>query len=143
MNLLNVINRTTRLLSALTRFAGSGATQVLTDAATIAYDVDLGINASVTLAGNRTLANPTNLRAGMRGSVVVTQDATGNRTLAYGSKWLFPGNSHVLTTTPGLFTTPPNGVGSMFSICTAPVRSFSRSKRAPRRGVIRPPLKLA
>lgn len=99
MNLLNVINRTTRLLSALTRFVGSGATQVLTDAATIAYDADLGVNASVTLGGNRTLANPTNLRAGMRGSVVVTQDGTGNRTLAYGSKWLFPGNSHTLTTT--------------------------------------------
>jgi hypothetical protein len=31
--------------------------------------------------------------------VVVTQDDTGSRTLAYGALYLFPGNAHTLTTT--------------------------------------------
>jgi hypothetical protein len=72
----------------------------LTDAATIAVDMSLGNNFSVTLAGNRTLGNPTNLTAGQSGVIFLTQDATGSRTLAYSSFWDFPNAiAPVLTTT--------------------------------------------
>jgi hypothetical protein len=65
----------------------SGALTALTDAATIAVDMSLGINFSVTLGGNRTLGNPTNTKVGQAGAIVVTQDGTGSRTLAYGTNW--------------------------------------------------------
>lgn len=63
----------------------------LTDAATIALDLSTGINFKVTLAGNRTLANPTNKISGKSGMIKVVQDATANRTLAFGSDYLLIG----------------------------------------------------
>ena len=72
----------------------------LTDAANIATDASLGNIFTVTLAGNRTLSNPTNLVSGGVYRWVVTQDATGSRTLAYGTMFKWPGGSApVLTTT--------------------------------------------
>jgi len=80
--------------------AQRGAVVALTDGATITPDFAGGNNFSVTLAGNRTLANPTNQTAGQSGTIVVTQDATGSRTLAYGANWKFPGGTApTLTTT--------------------------------------------
>lgn len=63
----------------------------LTDAASIAWNLDDGQSAIVTLGGNRTLANPTNLKAGATYALIVRQDATGGRTLAYGSVYKWPG----------------------------------------------------
>lgn len=72
----------------------------LTDGATITPDFGVGNNFSVTLAGNRTLANPTNLVAGQSGVIFISQDATGSRTLAFGSYWDFPNQTApTLTTT--------------------------------------------
>ena len=73
---------------------------VLTDGATVTPDFAAGQNFSLTLAGNRTLANPTNIVAGQTGSIVVTQDGSGSRTLAYGTFWDFAGGTApTLTTT--------------------------------------------
>jgi len=80
--------------------AQRGAISVLTDGATITPDFALANNFSVTLAGNRTLANPTNLVAGQSGVIIINQDGTGSRTLAYGSYWDFAGGTApTLTTT--------------------------------------------
>jgi len=80
--------------------AQRGAIVALTDGATITPDFAAGNNFSVTLGGSRTLANPTNLTAGQSGVIVVTQDGTGGRTLAFGSNWKFPGGTApTLTTT--------------------------------------------
>ena len=65
----------------------------LTDAANISYDMDDGNNAQVTLAGNRTLDNPTNITPGQSGSIFITQDGTGSRTLAYGDAYDFAGGT--------------------------------------------------
>lgn len=65
----------------------------LTDASTIAVDFANSNNFSVTLGGNRTLGNPTNQVAGQSGSLFVTQDGTGSRTLAYSSDWEFAGGT--------------------------------------------------
>lgn len=73
---------------------------VLTDGATISPDFSVGNNFSVTLGGNRVLANPTNLTAGQSGIIYVSQDGTGSRTLSYGTSWKFPnGTAPTLTTT--------------------------------------------
>ena len=66
-----------------------GEVTALTDASSIATNLALSNNYSVTLAGNRTLANPTNTVAGQSGSIFVTQDGTGSRTLAYGTNFKF------------------------------------------------------
>lgn len=80
--------------------AQRGSVSALTDGATITANFALANNFSVTLGGNRTLANPTNLTAGQHGVIVITQDGTGSRTLAYGSNWKFPaGAAPTLTTT--------------------------------------------
>jgi hypothetical protein len=80
--------------------AQRGAVVALTDAANIATNMALANNFSVTLGGNRTLDNPTNQTAGQGGVIVITQDGTGSRTLAYGSNWKFPsGTAPTLTTT--------------------------------------------
>jgi len=71
----------------------AGAITALTDAATITPDLNASNNFSVTLAGNRTLANPTNITAGQSGSLFITQDGTGSRTLAYGSHFKFVGGT--------------------------------------------------
>ena len=80
--------------------AQRGTVVALTYASTITPDFSAGNNFSVTLTGNATLANPTNLTAGQTGSITITQDATGSRTLAYGSYWKFSGGvAPTLTTT--------------------------------------------
>jgi len=65
----------------------------LTDGATIAVDFNAGQNFTVTLAGNRTLGNPTNCTPGQVGSIFIVQDGTGNRTLAYESYYDFAGGT--------------------------------------------------
>jgi hypothetical protein len=80
--------------------AQRGAITALTDGATITPDFAVANNFSVTLGGNRTLANPSNLTAGQSGVIVITQDGTGSRTLAYGSYFKFSGGTApTLTTT--------------------------------------------
>jgi hypothetical protein len=77
-----------------------GAVSTLTDGATITPDFAIANNFSVTLGGNRTLANPSNLAPGQSGVIKISQDATGGRTLAFGSYWDFAaGTVPTLTTT--------------------------------------------
>lgn len=80
--------------------AQRGTVSALSDGATITPNFATANNFSVTLGGNRTLANPTNLTAGQSGAIAITQDGTGSRTLAFGSYWKFAsGTAPTLTTT--------------------------------------------
>lgn len=83
------------LLNAFNTWSKSqGVSQVsLTDAVNIATDASLGNVFTVTLAGPRTLDNPTNLIAGFTYIWNINQDATGGRTLAFGSLFKFPGGT--------------------------------------------------
>ncbi len=76
----------------------AAAPVVLTDAATVTIDGATGINFNLTLGGNRTLANPTNMKPGQSGRIRVKQDATAGRTLGFGTNWLFAGGDPVLST---------------------------------------------
>lgn len=86
----------------------AAAPVTLTDAATISVDMSTFVNAVVTLGGNRTLGNPSNAKAGQSGIILIKQDATGSRTLAYSSNWYFPAD-----TAPTLSTTA-NYVDKLF-----------------------------
>lgn len=76
----------------------AAALVTLTDAATVAVDLAAGINFVLTLGGNRTLGAPTNAKPGASGVIVVKQDATGSRTLAYNTAWKFFGGAPTLST---------------------------------------------
>ena len=71
----------------------------LSDGATIAWDMETGIDFEVELGGNRTLGNPTNTQVGKRGRIRVVQDGTGSRTLAYSSNIEFAGGEAPTLTT--------------------------------------------
>ncbi len=71
----------------------------LTDGANIATNAALGDNFRVVLGGNRTLDNPTNLIDGQVINYRIKQDGTGTRTLAYGSKFTFPGGTDPVLST--------------------------------------------
>jgi hypothetical protein len=63
--------------------------KVLTDGATVNWSATLSPNAEVTLGGNRTIANPTNLVTGVVYTLKVIQDGAGNHTVSWGAafKW--------------------------------------------------------
>lgn len=65
----------------------------LTSGASVATDALLGNVFTLTLGVNATLANPTNLAAGLHFTYRIKQDATGSRTLAYGTAFKFPGGT--------------------------------------------------
>ena len=95
-------NANTAVTNAVQTFTSGqrGEITALTDGSTITPDLADSNNFSVTLGGNRTLANPSNIVAGQSGSFFITQDGTGSRTLAYGSYYDFAGG-----TAPTLSTT--------------------------------------
>ena len=79
-----------------------GTVSTLTDATTITPDFATNNVFSVTLGGNRTLANPSNPIPGQSGSIFIVQDGTGSRTLSWGSYWDFmAGTAPTLSTTAG------------------------------------------
>lgn len=72
----------------------------LTDAATVTVDLSTGINFKLTLGGNRTIGAPTNTKEGQSGILLIKQDNTGSRTLAWNSVYKFgSGTIPTLTTT--------------------------------------------
>lgn len=72
--------------------------QTLSDGATVNWDMADGNLAVLTLGGNRTIANPTNLKDGSA-VLILKQDGTGSRTVTWGSnfKWQ-AGTAPVLST---------------------------------------------
>lgn len=83
---------------------GSMSEVTLTDGATISWNMNNGIDFAVTLAGNRTLGNPTNPIVGKKGRLRVIQDATGSRTLSFSSNFVFAGGTApTLTTTASAY----------------------------------------
>lgn len=72
--------------------AARGTIKALTVSGTaITPDFALGNFFSFTLEGNYSLENPSNLQPGQSGCIWISQDATGNRTLTFGSYWDFSG----------------------------------------------------
>lgn len=68
----------------------------------IAVDLSTGINFAMTMDGDYTLSAPSNGKPGQTGVIQLTQDGSGNQTLAYNSAWKFAGGTDpVLSTAAG------------------------------------------
>lgn len=89
----------------------SSAFVALTSASSISLDWDAGINRSLTLAHNATLANPSNGQPGTWRVIRITQDGTGSRTLAFGSNYRFPNS------TPPTLSTAAGAVDKLMIQC--------------------------
>ena len=89
------------------------AETTLTDQATITWDMATQSVCKVTLAGNRTLAAPTNGSTGQFASILVIQDGSGSRTITWNAVYEFASDTApTLTTTASLgdlFTFRYNG----------------------------------
>lgn len=106
--------------------AARGTVVALTDGATITFDMALGNDAAVTLGGNRTFANPSNPAPGQAGSIFITQDGTGSRTLSFGSYWDFAGGTApVLSTAAGAVDRLDYIVRTTTSIHAALAKAYS------------------
>lgn len=81
--------------------AQRGTFVALTDAATVALDLSLANQYSLTLGGNRTLGVPTNIVEGQQGVISIRQDSTGTRTLAYAWAYEWAGGTAGVLSTPG------------------------------------------
>jgi hypothetical protein len=81
--------------------------QALADGATVSWDASSGGVATWTIAGNRTLAAATNLKTGGLYTLIVTQDATGGRTIAWNAIYKADGG-----------VTPPNPTPSANAVTT-------------------------
>ena len=79
----------------VTATAGAAAEiDTLSDGATVTPNLDASVNFTITLGGNRTLANPSAMTAGQSGSIFVVQDGTGGRSFnSFGSYWDFIGGT--------------------------------------------------
>ena len=72
----------------------------LTDQATVTWDASTQDVCKVTLAGNRTMAAPSNGSTGQFASITVIQDGTGSRTLTWNATYEFAADTApTLTTT--------------------------------------------
>lgn len=70
-----------------------GNVQTLTDGVTINWNMNNGGIATVTLGGSRTMAAPTNIKAGATYALMAIQDATGSRTITWNSAFKWPGGT--------------------------------------------------
>lgn len=72
---------------------------LLTDGATIATDCALGTRFRVTIAGDRTLSNPTSPQDGFQYTWEIISDGTAGRDLALGAKFVFGSDVTAFATT--------------------------------------------
>jgi hypothetical protein len=66
----------------------ASALVALSDDTTVAVDWDAGINFSLTVAGSRTIGNPTNGQPGTWRTILVQGNNTTDRTLSFGNQYL-------------------------------------------------------
>lgn len=76
-NIIALQNKTNTTFAGLTSSGGLTAVNLLNNT-----------NFSLTLTENTTLQNPTNLAQGQSGQIIITQNNTTARTLAFGTYWL-------------------------------------------------------
>lgn len=71
----------------------AASVNTLVDGATVTPDFSTNNNFTLTLGGNRAIANPNGPTVGQSGTIYIIQDTTGGRTLTWGNTWRFQGNT--------------------------------------------------
>jgi len=102
--------------------------QTLTDAASISWNLANGTFADVTLAGNRTLSNPSGMAKQQFARLIAYQDGAGSRTMGFGGAYTFNGATPTLSTTPfvaDIFDFQCNG-SNMFNVSV--VKGFGAAR---------------
>ena len=102
----------------------------LADATSVVPDLNTSNVFIVTLAGNRTLAAPTNTSTniGATGHIFLVQDATGDRTLSYNAAYQFPngGRAPTLTTTSAAVDVLFYAVRTTAKVDSILIKNFTR-----------------
>ena len=101
----------------------------LADATSVVPDLNTSNVFAVTLAGNRTLAAPTNTSTniGATGHIFLVQDATGGRTLSYNTAYQFPdGTVPVRTSTSGAVDVLFYAVRTTTKVDSVVIKNFTR-----------------
>jgi hypothetical protein len=93
-----------------------GTINTITSSGVLLVDFSTGNNFEVTLASSATFAGPVNASGGQSGAIMIRQDNTGSRTLAYSGSWAFQGG-----TAPTL-TTAASGIDVLAYFVVAPTR---------------------
>lgn len=85
----NTINGPLTVTGTFTTAVATPSVVSMADAATVAVNAASGSDQRVTIAGNRTLGNPTNPTDGQKIIFQITQGAAGPWTLSYGTAYEF------------------------------------------------------
>jgi hypothetical protein len=93
-----------------------GTINTIVSSGVLLVDFSTGNNFEVTLASNATFAGPVNASGGQSGAIMIRQDNTGSRTLAYSGSWAFQGG-----TAPTL-TTAASGIDALAYYVVSPTR---------------------
>jgi len=93
-----------------------GTINTITSSGVLLVDFSTGNNFQVTLASNAVFAGPVNASGGQSGAIMIRQDNTGSRTLAYSGSWAFQGG-----TAPTL-TTAASGIDALAYYVVSPTR---------------------
>ena len=93
-----------------------GTINTITSSGVLLVDFSTGNNFEVTLASNATFAGTVNASGGQSGAIMIRQDNTGSRTLAYSGSWAFQGG-----TAPTL-TTAASGIDALAYYVVSPTR---------------------
>jgi hypothetical protein len=80
-----------RVLTGETVWDAAGALTPLPIADTVAVDMATFINSVLPLNQSCTLGQPSNTKIGQSGYILLIQDATGSRTMAFHADWRFAG----------------------------------------------------
>lgn len=80
-------------------WAAAAVVDLGTKTGTVTIDLDAGSCFLITLGGNITVALPSNPKSGQAFTLFFKQDATGSRTISWGSGWNWPDNTTPLYST--------------------------------------------
>lgn len=97
-----------KILDAAAGWAGAAEVSLGNLTGSVTLDFSAGIDFGGIATGNITLANPNNVKPGQKGAIRINQDATGSRTITFGSSFKHPfGVAPVLST-------PANSIDFLF-----------------------------
>lgn len=90
-------------ISPAALFAANAA-YTLTDTDNVTVNMNNGINFLLTITADRHIPNPSNVKIGQDGLIVIQQDGVGGHSLTWGEDWKFMGGAPTLPQSPHAWT---------------------------------------